>query len=253
MSRTIITRINDWLKKGRIEGELPLHREIGPDDTAPSGDKTEMGIARRNMFLRPWAKQEQRYERIERGVVALSNLMDGIRGNLESQGRRQEELLGYLSHLPEALAAIPESNRAHGDTLKAIAAQISHQNGQQQKLSDILEKLSDAAMGQRSTLDALQDRVDTLNEHDTAISENLSSVGAAMQTVSRSSSESTKVLEQLRENMSSRDDQIRGVLDRQATKFTTLLGIAIFLSTAALVAVGVVGYLVYEALQQQAR
>jgi ABC-type transporter Mla subunit MlaD len=254
MSRTLFSRIGNWFKGGdsvtTSEGDLPLSGEVTDRPAGGEGEDSSTAIAPRSTFFRPWARQEQRYARIERGVVALSNLMDGIRGNLESQGRRQEELLKYLSHLPEALAAIPESNRMQGETLKAIAAQITHQNGQQQKLGEILERLANAAGEQRSTLDELQDRVDNLREHDAAISENLNSVGAAMQHVSRSSAESTKVLEQLRENMSSRDNDMRTAIDRQSNKFTTLLSVAIFLSTAALIGVCVVGYLVYEALQK---
>ena len=51
-----------------------------------------------------------------------------------------------------------------------------------------------------------------------------------MQTVSRNSQASAQVLEQLRDNIDNRDGQLERVLHRQATRFTTMLAMAIFLS-----------------------
>ena len=52
-----------------------------------------------------------------------------------------------------------------------------------------------------------------------------------------------QVLSQMRDNLDARDGQIERVLHRQGVRFTTMLAVAIFLSIAALVAVGVIGYL----------
>jgi len=58
------------------------------------------------------------------------------------------------------------------------------------------------------------------------------------------------VLEQMRDNINSRDGELERILHKQGNRFTTLLAIAIFLSIAALVAVGVIGYLGYVAMQR---
>ena len=47
----------------------------------------------------------------------------------------------------------------------------------------------------------------------------------------------------MRDNLSSRDGQLERVLHRQGVRFTTMLSVAIVLSIAALVAVGVIGYI----------
>jgi uncharacterized phage infection (PIP) family protein YhgE len=143
---------------------------------------------------------------------------------------------------------LPESSRVQSETLKAIHTQIEYQNGQQQKLADILERISAADVQHRSTLDALTDRVESLNDQDARMAENLTTVGSAMQSVSKSSEQSTQVLSQLRDNLNSRDGELERVLHRQGNRFTTMLAVAIFLSIAALVAVGIIGYLAYEAL-----
>ena len=64
-----------------------------------------------------------------------------------------------------------------------------------------------------------------------------------MQTVTQNTSTSTQVLEQMRDNIDSRDGQLERILHKQNVRFTTMLAVAIFLSIAALVAVRVIGYL----------
>jgi archaellum component FlaC len=151
-------------------------------------------------------------------------------------------MLRYLSHLPQALQSIPESNRLQGETLRAIHGRLEQQNEQHQVIADILNKLSDTGSEQKKTTEEVRDRIETIAEHDRNISDNLSNVGAAMQTVGRNSQTSAQILEQLRDNINHRDGQLERILSKQASRFTAMLAVAIFLSIAALVAVGVVGY-----------
>lgn len=236
--QSFISRIGHWFTKGsRENGDTLLNSENG-------GPPMLTGtIEPRSTFLRPWAKRDAAIENLQSGVGALADLMNTIRDNLEKQSARQEELLGYLSHLPEALKTLPENNRIQSDTLKTIQQQFEHQNAQQTKLGEILERISRADDEQGRTLDALQEGVETLREHDRAISENLTNVGAAMQSVSQNSQASTEVLQAMRDNQTVRDREMERILHRQGNRFTTMLAIAIFLSIAALVAVAVIGWL----------
>jgi DNA repair ATPase RecN len=249
-SATFFSRIGKWFRRdassdaaGGMHGggaNLPLMRDVSQSNV----------IEPRSTFLRPWARQEQMLQKVNDSFVTLTDLMGTIRDNLEQQNRRQEELLRHMSHLPEVLQSIPESSRLHSETLRAISQQIEHQSGQQSKLADILDRIVEADVQQRSTLGALQERVDDLNETDQAIAENLGSVGQAMQAVSKNSHASAAVLEQMRDNLNSRDGELERILHKQGNRFTTMLAVAIFLSIAALVAVAVMGYLGYEALQR---
>ena len=241
---TFLSRIGKWFKKDATSGNgnLPLEGEIhGHAGTA---------MEPRSTFLRPWAKRDAAIQNLQQGFDTLTDLMGSIRDNLEKQNSRQEQLIEQLSQLPGTLQMLPENSRVQSETLRAIHTQIEHQNGQQQKLADILERISAADAQHRSTLDALQDRVETLNDQDQRMAENLTTVGTAMQSVSKSSEQSTQVLTQLRDNLNSRDGELERVLHRQGARFTTMLAVAIFLSIAALVAVAVMGYLGYEALQR---
>lgn len=235
---TFFRRLGKWFRGGETpEGELPL---IQQDNTQAAIEPVQ---AARSTFLRPWAKRDETLAKVNDAFQSLTGLMGTIRDHLEKQSQRQEELLGYLSHLPEVMRQIPEANRAQAEALRAIHQQITRQSDQQQQLGAILDRICQASANHQSVLEALNQNVDHLNHHDEAITNNLQSVGSAMESVSRHSQASTEVLENLRDNLSSRDGQLERILVRQNTRFTTMLAVAILLSVAALVAVSILGYL----------
>jgi chromosome segregation ATPase len=227
---SMLSRIGRWFR-GAPHDQLPLERD------------REIVPTEQTSVFRPWARRDAAITNLQNGFGTLTELMTTIRDALQKQSQRQDELLQCLSHLPEALDAIPESQRVQAETLKTLCQQIQQQGTQQSRLTEILDKVSEAEQSQSRNLDALHERVDRLDEHGEAISSNLRSVGSAMQTVSHNSDSSAQVLRQMRDNLSTRDGELERILHRQNTRFTTLLAIAIFLSIAALAAVGTVGYL----------
>ena len=238
------------------EGNAGFFSRIGKWFKGDAGSTSNLPVAQhdliepRGTFLRPWARRDQAINQLQEGFTALTDLMRSINDNLQEQNRRQDQLIDHLSALPQVLEQIPQGHRMQSETLKAIHEQIGTQTQQQAKLAEILNKISEGDYDQRKMIDSLRDRVESINETDQAISSNLSSLGVAMQGFSRHTETSAKVMEQLRENITTRDAELERVLHRQGNRFTTLLAIAIFLSVAALVAVGVIGYLGYEALQR---
>ena len=200
-------------------------------------------IEPRSTFLRPWARRDAAIANLQEGFTTLTDLMSGIKDNLEKQSQRHAELMNYLSHLPQLAQDLPEANRVQGETLRAIQQQIETQGTRADRLSEILDRMNTAGVEQSESLHALHERVESFRQQDQAISDNLTSVGEAMQTVTKNTTTSTQVLEQLRDNIDNRDGQLERILHKQNVRFTTMLAIAIFLSIAALVAVGITGYL----------
>ena len=262
--QTWLARIGSWFRKGnpdnpggagssrsRISDDLPENNDNG--DAADvigaglgNGGNSLMPnpIEPRSTFLRPFTRRpDPNIEQLRSAVGALGELMTGIRDNLEQNARRQDEVLQYLSHLPVALQQLPESARVQGEALRAIQLRMERQAGEQERLAEILERMSAADVTHGRTLESLQQRVDTLNQHDKAIAENLNDVGEAMQTLGRHSESSTMVLKQMREDSTTRNGELERILHRQGSRFTTMLAVAIFLSIAALAAVVVMGYL----------
>jgi methyl-accepting chemotaxis protein len=169
--------------------------------------------------------------------------MVGIREGLDRQNQRQEDLLEHLARLPAILEQLPENSRMHGETLKALHQELAGQHDQQKRLTEILDHVSKSSVQQKDVLEGLQDRVDRMRQTDEQIASNLNNVGTTMQELGRSTSTGAQILESMRDNISSRDNELQQVLLRQGARFTVMLSIAIFLSIAALVAVAVVGWL----------
>lgn len=249
--QTLLNRIGGWFRKNSTDSadDPSYHDGNGNGEVLDGGN----GLEPRNTFLRPWAKRDQAIDNLQRGIGALSDLLASIRDNMEKQSIRQDELLQHLAHLPEALKALPESGKAHGETLRAIHQQIEQQNAQQSQLGKILERISSADATQGKTLDALHQTVSSMGEHDAAITRNLQTLGSALASVTQNSQASAQVLEQLRDNTVQRDGELERVIRRQNTRFTTLLTVAIVLSVASLSAVAVIGYLAYDLLSRTAK
>ena len=209
-------------------------------------------------IFRRWGRREANVERIQEGLGALTQLMRGIHDHMERQSARQDELVRYLSHLPQALEQLPlslkdqaESLRqqvaAQGDamqrqaevqveTLRAIQQQAERQGRQQDHVGALLERLTEADARTGRTLEAVETRLAVVGRHDAAVSE-------SMESVARSSRASTEVLEQLHDHLRSRDLSFERVVERQGTRFTSILAVATLLAVAALTGVGILGYL----------
>ena len=237
-SKNVFTKIGKWFRGPNGHEELPLRPEA------------HRQIVTRTSFFRPWARRDQAIQNLQSGFMSLTDLMNAIKQNLERQDQRNEELLHTLQQLPEILQSVPESQRLQTETLRAIHQQMEHQNGQQSRLAEILDKICEADTQQTGALNALRDGVETLSQHDESIASNLNSVGNAMTSLSENTQASAAVLQQMRNNIEDRDQQLEKILTRQGTRFTTMLAVAIFLSIAALAAVATMGYLGYELLNK---
>jgi hypothetical protein len=251
---TFISRIGGWFKRGQEAGENPQEGvasdtaslriiEPLPAPVVPIAPAPEVQdpAEPRSTFIRPWSKREATVEQLQTGVAALSDLLGSVRENMERHSKRQDEMMGYLSHLPE-------NTRVQGEALKAIQKQIERQTTQQTQVAQVLDRISRADDRQQRTLEALQDRVDWVNRNEHSLSQSLGNVGMLLQNMSKHSETSAQVLVHLRDGMAVRDQNVEKILHRQGVRFTTMLVIAIFLSMAAFVAVGIFGYLGYDVL-----
>jgi len=246
----LLSRIGNWFRRSGNGHGMSSHDVHIIDRPHGGHGDPNTAIEARSSFLRPWARRDAAINQLQEGFTTLTDLMSSVRDHLDRQSKRQDELMGYLSHLPQALEQLPEASRMHGEALKAIHEQLAGQNINQEKLGEILEKLNTKGLENREVLDEVRERVDTMRQTDQAIADNLTNVGAALQTVTKSGHTTSQVLEQMRDNLDQRDGQLERVLHRQGVRFTTMLSVAIFLSIAALVAVGVIAYLV---INQHAR
>jgi len=276
---TLMGRIGGWFKRGQEQAEpvvgpktqaIAQALAIEPATAAESSRITEPArmtesarisesveteplAETRSTFIRPWSKRDGSAEQLQSGVAALTDLLNSVRDSLERQTQRQDEMMGFLTHLPKALQSLPESGRIQGEALSGIQKQMERHTGQQSQVAQVLERISRAEDRQQRTLEALQDRVDWVSRNEHALTQSLGNVGILLQAMSKHSEASAQVLVNLRDGMSVRDRNVEKILHRQGVRFTTMLAVAVFLSMAAIVGVGIFGYLGYDVLSHLAK
>src|SRR5512145_2454131 len=128
---TWLSRIGSWFRRGngesadstrsRISDDTPANNDDGNlADVLGNGGNSLMPnpIEPRSTFLRPFTRRpDPNIEQLRSAVGALGELMTGIKDSLENNAKRQDEMLQYLSHLPQALQQLPESARVQGEAL----------------------------------------------------------------------------------------------------------------------------------------
>jgi DNA repair ATPase RecN len=239
--QSVFSRISSWFKPGHNgdSAHLPLEHDR---TTLADPESHRDGPIPVTTFLKPWAKRDAALVQLQEGFNTLNHLVGSVKENLDRQAQRQDELLRLLQHLPEALRAIPENSRTQTETLKVVGEQLQRHNVHYHRLADVLEKVSDSATDQKQTLDALNERVDTISQHDRSMADNMRSVSSAMHGVSENTQASAQVLDQLRNDARTRDNEFLRILNRQRVRITAMLGVAILVSVTALAAVCLIGW-----------
>lgn len=242
MSRqaSLFTRVGRWLT-GRRGDELSLQQDGGAL-LAPPADARPVTVKRRFSLFRPFAKRDEAIGALRQGVGALAGLMDSVRENLEKQGRRQDEMLLYLSSLPRILESLPETQRAQGDAILDISRQLRQQVEQHERLTEVLGRLATSHGDHQRFLEMLHGRVAEVGQVNERIADHMRQVGASLEGVGKTAEGSAHVLQQIRQTMAERDQSLERVIRRQNARFTALLVVAIVLSVAAIGAAAFVGW-----------
>jgi chromosome segregation ATPase len=194
-------------------------------------------------IFRPWVKRDAALQNLSEGFVTLTQLMSGIKENLEKQNLRHDELARLLSALPQAIESIPETNRSQAEALRTIYQQLAQQNQAQSTLGEVLNRIVDGAGQQRQIIDQLGDQLDSLRRTDATISDNLATVGTAMSSLSQTSQTSAQVLERVQASLSDRDRAISELLHRQNQRFNLIFWASIVLAITTLLSLAMLTYL----------
>lgn len=184
-----------------------------------------------------WGRRETPLDEVRNGLGALASLLTGIQQHMEQQSVRQQELLGYLSHLPEA-------SRVQSESLEAIRRQMEQGGTQQSRLCVALERLSGAQETTGTALSQIDRRIEKMDARDTTVTEHLVKVGSAMETVGRTSESGAAMLGRMHQALTDRESQLQSSMEKQQGRFTALMAVAVILSVSALTVAAGMGYLV---------
>jgi ABC-type transporter Mla subunit MlaD len=232
---SFMSRIAGWFRWNRSDDSLPLEKE-----TFALEVKTP---ARRGWFFQRDSRRDAAMESLQRGFDDLTRLITSIRDNMDQQTRRQDELLSFVSQLPELLETLPESLRTQGETLRAIVTQLQQQMEHQARLGQVLGQLADADADHHQRIGAMDQRLEAMTMQSQTISATLRQVGASLDSAGRASEATAETIRQIQEKISTRDEQLESVLRTQNTRFTTMIAAAIAIAIAALGCTAWVGWM----------
>jgi chromosome segregation ATPase len=211
---------------GGGDDDLPLMQSS--IDLDPHASEVKPGM------FRPFSRRDPAVANLQQSFTALTDLLVSMRDSIERQGRRHEELMTYLSHLPRALEVLPESSRMQTEALSAIRLHIDQQHNQVRQLLATLDRMGGSNVDQKRLMETISERLEVLGEHDQAISDSLSQFGTAMSTATRNSTGNVQVLEQVRDAIRDRDQQLHELLQSQSRRNFWLLTVAAGLVVVAI-------------------
>jgi chromosome segregation ATPase len=236
----LLSRITSLFGR-RSRVDVDLNRDRLPLDPADLQAAQQL-IEPRGSIFRPFHKRDVALQSLSESFVSLTRLMSAIREGLERQQDRQDELIRLLGSLPAVIEAIPESNRAQAEAMRGIYQQLAAQNNAQSTLGEVLNRIVDGNGEQRKLIDALHDQLDGLRQTDASISDNLASVGNAMQTLGSNSHTSAQVLQQVQDGLRQRDEAMQAAIERQNQRFNFILWLSVVLAITTVLSLVMVTY-----------
>ena len=139
-------------------------------------------VVTRSSFFAPGRSAHAAIQQLQDGFHALTDLMGGIRDNLDRQDRRQAELMQYLSSLPQVLEQLPESSRVQGEGCRrSISSSPRKTRSNRSWPTSSSASAKPAASRTRAHRRPRRTRVDSAKHNDETIAAHLQSVGEAMQ------------------------------------------------------------------------
>ena len=213
-------------------------------------------------------KQGERHEQLLRYL----SLMPKIIGQFPETARLQGEAMKAIHSQMERQAAqhaaqqatfIEQRSRDAAAFARQSAEQAKRHEAQQERLGTILEGLTSADAARGEAITSLAQQLDATRGQGVEITQglgrfgeevarfgtNLNEFSASVQTAARTSEAGAQVIKEIREELAHRESKLEQVLERNNTRFTSMLAVAITTSIAAMTSVVVIGYLMLTRMQ----
>jgi hypothetical protein len=229
-----------WRKIGDFilgnSNELPL-KASSPPARLPSSESIE---TKRSYFLRPFARQDAAIASLQRGFNGLYDLLTGLQENLDRLNRRQEEIISYLSHIPELIQTLPETNRNQADAMRNLNRHIQDNASQQKLLSDMVVKVGENSREQQAAIETLALRVDTVVENGDRLLSSIRQVCSSINAMNQSNDSNTQIVRHIQDALRRQDESMEAAFLRQNSRLTTWLALSFGLTFFCMAGIGTI-------------
>lgn len=227
-----------WRRVGNsllgYSNELPLK----PTSSQAIKAQVEPVEVKRSYFLRPFARQDAAIASLQRGFNGLYDLLTGLQENIDRQNRRQEEIVSYLSHIPDLIQSLPETTRNQAEALRNIGRQIQDNLSQQKQLADLVVKVGENSHEHQAAVENLTTRVDSVVENGDKLLLSIRQVSSTISAMNQSNDSNAQIARHIQDSLRRQDETIEAAFTRQNSRLTAWLAISFGLTIASMAGLG---------------
>ena len=200
---------------------------------------TEIGDAIATVHEHPRAAS---LEELRRGYGEALGMMRSVREHMDRQAGYNERVLAVLERLPEALAALPESQKTQARIADALLEQVRQQDRSARSMEGLIQSVARSAEQQGRSFDAMRKQFDSSREADTARNETMIAMGHTIQSVCRDSKESSR---QIGKSIEAAQSEVASSIRRNTRSVAILAAVAMVCGFSAVAAVGIAVYAIF--------
>ena len=172
--------------------------------------------------------------KLQQSYDSLLETVQELRGLLDGQVRRQEELLQRLTAMPHAVEALPQTSRMQSQMLDVVTDRLAMHAQQQKKINDAL---SGIAVGKDSTecMRRLREQIETGNEIDRQLVESLNRFSMMIDRLQAANNHAVDCLEQVRNSYASSAMQVQEWIEKSKSRNTWMVNSAFVMALVSLI------------------
>ncbi len=182
-------------------------------------------------------KKGAHQDEIKQDIASVAHAVVAIHDAMDRQAARHDELLKYLSLLPNAIDRLPADAQAQAETLSAIHRHVAAHAAAQEKFGAVLDRIGRNGEQSERALRAIDQRMESIDLRGRT-------VGEAMELVCTTTRAGTKAVESLKGQLVGRDSELEKLLRQQNARLTAMLLTALGVSIGAAGLAAAMGYAV---------
>jgi methyl-accepting chemotaxis protein len=158
----------------------------------------------------------ERYERV-------GQLLGSLRDHFEQQDRRSKELSDAVARMADVLEQLPETQRAQGETMQAIAAHLQTGNRQSSELRETLVRVPSAIQAQADAIQAVSRQLGVSSNADSQLVGSLQRLSRVVNGLGISNREQIETLQRMHADSIEQRDGLASVIREQSRRYLMIV------------------------------
>jgi hypothetical protein len=191
-----------------------------------------------------WWRGPQRGAQVREVSLRLVELAHAMQEHFHQQDQRAAELAGALQRVGGILEQLADSQRSHGDYLRAIAEQTETAGKTASALTATLGRMPESLLAQAEAIRTVARSLEISQEADTQLMHSLQQFGRAVDTLGSSAGAQVDILQRLNAAQQEQHQAFTALVREQSRRFLAVFAVVVVVAVAALA--GLVAMLVWR-------